>query len=193
MYSYHYSLSCRNTAQTSVHNDTRQGTPPPTQQRLYPDDNTRKRVSSSSRLGVTCLRQRGDQVSSLTKRRVLVSGCNLQKQCRAARRQTHARPLLGNLVAAGHHFLLRRSSDGGKAPVSVYAPGLVIIYYRAFHPTRGYAGAQFPGDSERIWLVGRLNCFNAELSPKRYWRGPRSREMGEEGDYIPNAALSPSD
>ena len=28
------------------------------------------------------------------------------------------------------------------------------------------------------------NLFNAELSPKRYWRGPRSQEVGEEGNYI---------
>ena len=47
-------------------------------------------------------------------------------------------------------------------------------------------------------LVGWLNVFNAELSPKRYRRGPRSQEVGEEGmevgeegDYIPNATLSP--
>ena len=33
------------------------------------------------------------------------------------------------------------------------------------------------------WLVGWLNSFNTELSPKRYWRGPRSREVGEEGDF----------
>ena len=26
---------------------------------------------------------------------------------------------------------------------------------------------------------GRLNLFNAELSPKRYWRGPRSQELGQ--------------
>ena len=34
------------------------------------------------------------------------------------------------------------------------------------------------------WLVW-LNLFNAEFSPKRYWRGPRSQELGEEGanDY----------
>ena len=25
--------------------------------------------------------------------------------------------------------------------------------------------------------------FNAELSPKKYWRGPKSQEVGEEGDY----------
>ena len=29
--------------------------------------------------------------------------------------------------------------------------------------------------------VGRLNLFNALLSPKTYWRGPRSQEV--EGDY----------
>ena len=33
------------------------------------------------------------------------------------------------------------------------------------------------------WLVW-LNWFNAEFSPKRFWRGPRSQEVGEEGgDY----------
>ena len=32
------------------------------------------------------------------------------------------------------------------------------------------------------WLVGWLDLFSAELSPKRYWRGPRSQEVGEEGD-----------
>ena len=32
--------------------------------------------------------------------------------------------------------------------------------------------------------MGWLNLFNAELSPKRFWRGPRSQEVGEEGDYI---------
>ena len=38
-----------------------------------------------------------------------------------------------------------------------------------------------------VWL----NLSNPELSPKRFWRGPRSQEVGEEGDYIPNATLSP--
>ena len=29
-----------------------------------------------------------------------------------------------------------------------------------------------------------LNLFNAaELSPKKYWRGPKSQEVGEVGDY----------
>ena len=28
------------------------------------------------------------------------------------------------------------------------------------------------------WLVGWLNWFNVELSPKRYWRGPKSQEVG---------------
>ena len=37
-----------------------------------------------------------------------------------------------------------------------------------------------PGD----WLVKPVTC-NAELSPMRYWRGPRSQEVGgeKEGDY----------
>ena len=30
-----------------------------------------------------------------------------------------------------------------------------------------------------IWLVGWLNFVNDELSPKRYWQGPRSQEVGE--------------
>ena len=34
-----------------------------------------------------------------------------------------------------------------------------------------------------LQLVGWLNLFNAELSLKRYWRAPRSQELGEEGDY----------
>ena len=34
--------------------------------------------------------------------------------------------------------------------------------------------------TSRYWFW--LNVFNAELSPKRYWRGPRSQEVGEEGD-----------
>ena len=30
--------------------------------------------------------------------------------------------------------------------------------------------------------VGLVNWFHAELSRKRYWRGPKSQEVGEEGD-----------
>ena len=30
---------------------------------------------------------------------------------------------------------------------------------------------------------GCLDVANAELSPKRYWRGPRSQEVGLEGNY----------
>ena len=33
-----------------------------------------------------------------------------------------------------------------------------------------------------IEWFGWLNAFNAELSPKRYWCGPRSQEEGQEGD-----------
>ena len=32
-------------------------------------------------------------------------------------------------------------------------------------------------------MVSWLNWFNAELSPKKYWWGPRSQEVGEEGGY----------
>ena len=28
-----------------------------------------------------------------------------------------------------------------------------------------------------------INLFNPELCSKRYWRGPKSHEVGEEGDY----------
>ena len=34
-----------------------------------------------------------------------------------------------------------------------------------------------------VLLVGWLNLFKAKLPSKRYWRGPRSQEVGEEGDY----------
>ena len=33
--------------------------------------------------------------------------------------------------------------------------------------------------------LGWLNLFNAELSPKRYWRGPRSRGWGKR-ETVPN-------
>ena len=33
-----------------------------------------------------------------------------------------------------------------------------------------------PGDLVRVKL-------NSDSSPKRYWRGPRSQEVWEEGDY----------
>ena len=51
-------------------------------------------------------------------------------------------------------------------------------------------------------VFGLVNWFNAELSPKRYWRGPRSQEVGGGGggggggrewkrEIIPNDTLSP--
>ena len=33
------------------------------------------------------------------------------------------------------------------------------------------------------WLVGWINWIEAKLSPKRYWQGPRSQEVGEEREY----------
>ena len=36
-----------------------------------------------------------------------------------------------------------------------------------------------------------FNLFKAELSQKRYWQGPRSQELGEEGDFLLTATLSP--
>ena len=32
-------------------------------------------------------------------------------------------------------------------------------------------------------VVYRFNSVNAELSPMTSWRGPRSKEVGEEGEY----------
>ena len=40
-----------------------------------------------------------------------------------------------------------------------------------------------PGGWGRRGGGGYLNLFNIELSPKRYWQGPRSQEVGEVGDY----------
>ena len=41
-------------------------------------------------------------------------------------------------------------------------------------------------------IAGWLDLFNAELSPKRYWRGPKSQETGElDKEIMPNATLSP--
>ena len=39
-------------------------------------------------------------------------------------------------------------------------------------------------------LVGCLDWCNAELSPKRYWWGPRSQEVGEKGDYAYRYAVT---
>ena len=36
-----------------------------------------------------------------------------------------------------------------------------------------------------------LDCFDAKLSPKRSWRGPRSRELGGRG--LPDATFSQND
>ena len=44
-------------------------------------------------------------------------------------------------------------------------------------------------EEDVVWLVKlnmlmvKLNMLNADLSPKRYWWGPRSHEVGEDGDY----------
>ena len=35
--------------------------------------------------------------------------------------------------------------------------------------------------------VGWLNVFDAELSPKRFWRGKRSQEVGEERERETNS------
>ena len=40
----------------------------------------------------------------------------------------------------------------------------------------------FSSSSTAGWF-GWLNLLNAELSPKRYWMGPTSQEVEEEGDY----------
>ena len=52
----------------------------------------------------------------------------------------------------------------------------------------------FASRGQPTLLSGWLNVFNAELSPKRYWRGPGSQEVREEGDLtMPNNTLSPAE
>ena len=43
---------------------------------------------------------------------------------------------------------------------------------------------RFIGDRE-FWCLFAVFFFlsTAELPPKRYWRGPKSQDLGEEGDY----------
>ena len=45
-------------------------------------------------------------------------------------------------------------------------------------------------------LVVWCNLFNAELSPKKFWRGPRSQETGKEGDctyrYTATTRMTPA-
>ena len=41
----------------------------------------------------------------------------------------------------------------------------------------------------QLWLVW-LKWFNTESSPKRYWQGHRSQEMGEEGDYTQRCTVT---
>ena len=40
-------------------------------------------------------------------------------------------------------------------------------------------------------VLSWLNVFNAELSPKMYWRGPRSQEEGVKRETTSVATLSP--
>ena len=42
-------------------------------------------------------------------------------------------------------------------------------------------GRAFTGRLLGVSLVGCLHSFNAELSPKRYWQGPKSQEVGRRG------------
>ena len=37
-----------------------------------------------------------------------------------------------------------------------------------------------------VWL----NWFDAELSPKKYWRGPKSQEMRVQGDYTQHETVT---
>ena len=52
-----------------------------------------------------------------------------------------------------------------------------------------YSEPVWPSDSLHAELV-QFNLSNAELSPERYWRGPRSQKVEKEGDYT-YGALSP--
>ena len=86
-------------------------------------------------------------MSSLTKRLALIGGCNLQKQCQAARRARYAWPLLGYLVATGHHFLLRRSSQRESTRLGLCTQGR--LHVKTFRLT-GCVGAGFQGEGCRL-------------------------------------------
>ena len=49
-----------------------------------------------------------------------------------------------------------------------------------FRPSMLSSNALPDSGSEIDCGVGWLNVFDAELSPKRFWRGKRSQEVGEE-------------
>ena len=72
---------------------------------------------------------------------------------------------------------------------------LLKIKFQELIAQRGFVGLRFNSDIGTIEtstptlnnpytreLVGWMNVFNAEFSSKRYWRGPMSQEVGEEGD-----------
>ena len=56
----------------------------------------------------------------------------------------------------------------------------VTITHHTVLATKYYAHCKRGID---VWLVGSLNLFNVELSPRTYWWTPRSEEVREDGDY----------
>ena len=69
---------------------------------------------------------------------------------------------------------------------------LLKIKFQRLIAQRGFVGLRFNSDvgttetsTQTLYnsytreLVGWMNWFNAELSLKRYWRGPMSQEVGE--------------
>ena len=50
-------------------------------------------------------------------------------------------------------------------------------------PGTGGEGGMEVGGGRLLHTCSWLYLFNAELSSKRYWRGPRSQDVEEERDY----------
>ena len=99
---------------------------------------------------------------------------------------------------------LRRPVNAPTCCTSFLCAGLTT-YVRTYIRTvkvRTYSHREQPAPLTTIIIGGRshrsrtavkpgwLNGINAELSPERSWREPRSQEVGEKGDYT-YAALSP--
>ena len=86
-------------------------------------------------------------------------------------------PLLLHLAKAKLNLRLVCVSRQVSAFVVQLLPAFAPAAARRAEKTSTVGDAQ--ASEERL-----LDLFNAELSSERYWRGPRSQEAGEEGDYL---------
>lgn len=89
------------------------------------DDTIRKHGGNSLLLGATCLalgEGEEDRISSLTKRRCAVQRLKFAETVSDDLLREACAPLLGTLVAAGHHFPLgwRRWADGRSTRLDLY-------------------------------------------------------------------------